>query len=288
MPHLFVFGMGYTAGRLAARLAVEGWGVSGSTRVGGTAQIAFDDGRAILAELGRATHILSSVPPADGTDPVIARYGAALGTAPAKWLGYLSSTGVYGDTAGAWVDESAPIGGGRRGPRAAADAGWQALRGDVRVFRLPGIYGPGRSAFDRLREGRGHRVDLPGQIFSRVHVDDIVAVIRASVSAGPPGAYNIADDLPAPQNAVIEHACRLAGLPVPPLLAADDPRLPTAAAAFYAENRRVANGKARRLLGWRPAYPDYRAGLLSILARSATTRPASASSPPKAASADQA
>ena len=139
------------------------------------------------------------------------RYGDAL---DAPWLGYLSSTGVYGDTGGAWVDETAPIGFGRRTERAAADAAWLA-RG-ARVFRLPGIYGPGRSALERLAEGRAHRIDLPDQIFSRVHVEDIASGVIAGLAA-PAGAYNLADDLPAPQNAVIEEACRLSGLPLPPL-----------------------------------------------------------------------
>lgn len=181
-----------------------------------------------------------------------------------RWVGYLSSTGVYGDTGGAWVDESAEIGGGRRSARVAADLRWQALRADMRVFRLPGIYGPGRSALDRVREGRAHRIDLPDQLFSRIHVDDIVSAILASFE-GPPGIYNIADDAPSSQNSVIECACQLLGVPPPPLLALEAARLSPQARAFYAENRRVANGKAKRLLGWRPAFPDYRAGLESLL-----------------------
>ena len=301
MPHLFVFGMGYSAARLAERLSAQGWSVAGTTRSAGPSPerdrhpdeegrwtvVPFDDERAFAAELARATHILSSIPPEGDADPVLSRYASAIAAAPARWVGYLSSTGVYGDAAGAWIDESAPIGRGRRTARAAADRAWAALRGDVRVFRLPGIYGPGRSALDRVTAGRAHRVDLAGQIFSRIHVDDIAGAIEASFAAGPPGAYNIADELPASQNAVIEHACALLGLPLPALLALGDPRLPPAAAAFYAENRRVANGKAKRLLGWRPVYSDYRAGLLSIRARNATTSPTSASRPPSAASIDQ-
>ena len=144
-----------------------------------------------------------------------------------KWLGYLSSTGVYGDTGGAWVDESAPTGSGRRTARATCDAAWLEL--DARVFRLPGIYGPGRSALDRVREGKAHRIDLPGQTFSRVHVDDIAAGVLAALAA-PAGAYNLTDDLPCGQNAVIEEACLLLGLPLPPLQTLDEAALSPMAA----------------------------------------------------------
>jgi nucleoside-diphosphate-sugar epimerase len=212
----------------------------------------------VRAALRAASHVLSSVPPDEAGDPVLARYGDALGHG---WLGYLSSTGVYGDTGGAWVDESAPVGTGRRSARTEADAVWLA-RG-ARVFRLPGIFGPGRSALERVAEGRAHRIDLPGQVFSRVHVDDIAAGVIAAFEA-PPGAYNLADDLPASQNAVIEEACRLLGVEPPPLQPLEVAGLSPKARAFYLENRRVANGKAKRMLGWRPAYPTYRDGLAAI------------------------
>ena len=256
---LFVFGLGYTARAIVA--ALPGWQVEATGR-GGT--VAFEDDPGVRAALGRASHVLSSVPPGEAGDPVLARYGDALGHG---WLGYLSSTGVYGDTGGAWVDESAPIGGGRRGARAEADAAWLA-RG-ARVFRLPGIYGPGRSALDRVREGKAHRIDLPpsgsGQVFSRVHVEDIAAGVVAALDA-PPGAYNLADDLPASGNAVTEEACRLLGVAPPPLQSLEEAGLSPMARGFYAENRRVANGKARRVLGWSPRYPTYREGLRAILA----------------------
>ncbi|MCX7863427.1 MAG: SDR family NAD(P)-dependent oxidoreductase, partial [Novosphingobium sp.] len=154
------------------------------------------------------------------------------------------------------------IGGGRRSARAACDAAWLA-RG-ARVFRLPGIYGPGRSPLDRVREGRAHRIDLPGQVFSRVHVDDIASGVVLALDA-PGGAYNLADDLPASQTAVIEEACRLLGLPLPPLQSLDEANLSEMARGFYAENRRVANGKAKRVLGWQPRYPTFREGLRACL-----------------------
>ena len=228
--------------------------MSGTGR-GGDTDFAEED--AVLAALGRASHVLSSVPPSENDDPVLSRYGPAL---DGRWLGYLSSTGVYGDHQGAWVDESTAIGSGRRTARADADARW--LAAGARVFRLPGIYGPGRSAFERIAQGRAHRVAMADQVFSRIHVDDIVGGIMAALASdAPPGAYNLADDVPTHQNAVIEEACRLMGVEPPPLMALEDAGLSPMARAFYAENRRVANGKAKRALGWRLRYPSYREGL---------------------------
>lgn len=262
---MLIFGMGYTASRLAQDLRALGWEVVGTSRSAVMGAFRFDDEECVMAALSDATHILSSVPPArEGGDPVLERYGSALQAAPAKWIGYLSSTGVYGDTGGAWVDESAPIGGGRRSARAAADLEWQKLRDDVSVFRLPGIYGPGRSALDRVREGKAHRIDIPDQVFSRVHVDDIVSGIVASF-AGPSGIYNLADNLPCSQNNVIEFACTLLGMQPPLLQTLEEAQLSPMAAAFYAENRRVSNLKAQRLLGWKPDYPDYKQGLTALL-----------------------
>ena len=201
----------------------------------------------------------SSVPPGGASDPVLRRYGEAIANAKASWIGYLSSTGVYGDTRGAWVDETAPIK-GRRGNRNAADRAWLALSSKARIFRLPGIYGPARSAFERIAKGRAQRIDLPDQLFSRIHVDDIVGGIIASFT-GPAGVYNLADDYPCDQNQVIDYACRLMGVVPPALRALDEARLSPSARAFYSENRRVANGKAKRLLGWRLVFPTYVEGL---------------------------
>ena len=256
MKRLFIFGLGYTASRIAAALTRQGWEVISTGRDG---TLAFDDSGAVRLALADAGHVLSSVPPGGDGDPVLDAYGDALG---GKWLGYLSSTGVYGDTQGAWVDETAPTGTGRRTARADADARWLAL--GARVLRLPGIYGPGRSALDRVREGRAHRIDLPDQVFSRVHVDDIVAGALAAL-VGAAGAYNLADDEPCSQNTVIEHACCLLGIAPPPLQTMDEAALSPMARAFYAENRRVANGKARRELGWAPRFPTYREGLADCL-----------------------
>ena len=260
MPLMLIFGLGYTAKRLARRLTGDGWEIVATGEAG---RLSFDDRDSVLAAIARATHILSSVPPGHHSDPVLAHYAGALASAPARWIGYLSSTGVYGDTEGAWVDESAPTGGGRRLARSQADQAWRDLRPDMRIFRLPGIYGPGRSALDRVRSAEAQRLNLPGQVFSRVHVDDIASGVIASFS-GPAGVYNLADDAPAPQNAVIEYSCALLGVDPPLILPLDQANLSAAARAFYDENRRVANGKAKRLLGWRPRYCDYRAGLTAI------------------------
>lgn len=273
MSSLFIFGFGYSARAVAALL--PDWRVTGTTRDGRDGTIAFGDTVGVEAGVATASHVLSCVPPDDMGDPVLNAYGSKL---DGRWLGYLSSTGVYGDAAGAWVDESAPIR-GRRDSRNATDDAWLGL--GARVFRLPGIYGPGRSAIERVREGKAHCTALPGQVFSRIHVADLAAGVVAGF-AGPPGAYNLADNYPCDQDRIATYAAALLGLPPPPIVSLAD--LSPMARAFYAENRRVANGKAKRVLGWAPRYADYRLGLRAV---SATTSPAAVSNPPAAASADQ-
>ena len=260
MPHLLIFGLGYTASRLAARMRSAGWQVTATTRA--TLPL---DSPAVGEAIASATHILSSVPPAEGADPVLTLHTDALRAAPARWIGYLSSTGVYGDTGGAWVDESAVIGTGRRNARAAADLQWQALRPDVRVFRLPGIYGPGRSALDRVSAGTATRVDAPGQVFSRIHVDDIGSAVIASFDR-PPGIWNLADAEPASGNAVTEYACDLLGEPYPDVVPVS--ALSPMAQGFYTERRRIAATKMARDLGLRLRYPDFRSGLRACLSES--------------------
>jgi nucleoside-diphosphate-sugar epimerase len=263
MGNLLIFGLGYTAGRIADAIRARGWRVAAT---GSAGDIAFADRDAVMAALGEASQVLSSVPPArTGGDPVLEAYAEGL---RGKALFYLSSTGVYGDRAGAWVDEATPTiaqsGEGRRNARAEADLAWLGL--GARGFRLPGIYGPGRSALDRVKEGKARRIDLPGQVFSRVHVDDIASgVVAALVQDAPPGAYNLGDDVPCSGNEVTEHACRLLGLPLPPLESLEEANLSDMARGFYMENRRVANGKAKRVLGWSPMYPTYVEGLAGLL-----------------------
>ena len=261
--HLLIFGLGYTAARLARRVRQSGGHITATSRSGTAGTVPLDD-TAVAAAIGSATYILSSVPPAAGVDPVLALHAEALAAAPARWVGYLSSTGVYGDTDGAWVDETASLG-GRRVDRIAADRAWQDLRPDVRIFRLPGIYGPGRSAIEQVRRGSAHRVDAGGQRFSRIHVDDIGTAVMQSFARGAAGIYNLADAAPAAGSVVVDYACDLLGLPYPPLIAPDNAALSAVARGFYSESRLIATGKARRDLGFAPVFTDYRAGLRACL-----------------------
>jgi len=257
---MFIFGLGYAASHIARALATREWEIIST---GAAGSIAFDDAASVRLGLASATHILSSVPPVADGDPVLDTYGRDIAMNAAAWRGYLSSTGVYGDAGGAWVDETAPIK-GRRANRNDADQTWLDL--GARVFRLPGIYGPGRSALDRVIQGGAHRIDLPDQVFSRIHVDDIASGVIAGLD-GPSGAYNLSDDLPCHQNRIIEAACAMLGVPLPPLQTMDEAGLSPMARAFYAENRRVANGKAKRILGWTPRHPTYREGLAACHAK---------------------
>lgn len=283
-PMLYCFGFGYSAGRLARRLGMAGSAgegrVAGTGRSGGVRRgIALDPfsrDEPLADPAGRlagATHILVSIPPDAAGDPVADRHGVVLAALPRlRWLGYLSTTGVYGDTGGAWVDETAPLAPGteRAARRAAAERAWLGLWRDrglpAHVFRLPGIYGPGRSAIDQLRAGTARRIDKPGHVFSRIHVDDLAATLQASMEAPDPGqVYNVADDAPASQAEVVAHAAALLGIDPPPLVPADHPSLSAMARSFYAECRRVSNAKIKEKLGVRLRYPSYREGLASIL-----------------------
>jgi nucleoside-diphosphate-sugar epimerase len=236
--------------------------------------------------LDGVTHLLVSVPPDAAGDPVLAVHGEDIaGIEGLCWLGYLSTTGVYGDRGGGWVDESAELSpSGERGRRrVAAEAGWLDLwrrRGvPVHIFRLAGIYGPGRSPFDALRAGMAKRIDKPGQVFSRIHVEDLARVLAASISRPRPGAvYNVCDDDPAAPEAVVAHAAALLGVPAPPLVPFEAAELSPMARSFYVDNKRVSNRLIKSELGVTLRYPDYRAGLAAILADEAcpkTRHPAS-------------
>jgi len=277
--HLFCFGLGFSGLALAERLRAEGWRVSGTTRdpakaramtARGIVAHAFGPEQALdPAVLADATHVLSAVPPDETGDPVLARHGADLARLRPTWVGYLSTTGVYGDRAGGWVDETSaldPVGErGRR--RVAAEAGWRALGLPLHIFRLAGIYGPGRSALDTVRAGRAQRIVKPGQVFSRIHVADLAAVLAASIARPDPGAiYNVCDDEAAPPQDVILEACRLLGVAPPPEIPFEQAALSPMARSFYGENKRVSNRRLRETLGVRLRYPDYRAGLAAILA----------------------
>lgn len=266
--HLLVIGLGYSAGRIAHAARTAGFAITAVRSRAAPGVLALDSPD-LPDAIASATHILASVPPAvDGSDPVLAAHGRALAGASARWIGYLSSTGIYGDAGGAWVDEGAPRQ-GRRSGRNLADEQWETLHPQSRVFRLPGIYGPGRSALDRLRAGPVARINLPGHVFSRIHVDDIAGCVLASMHGGPGGLYNIADDLPAPGEAVTAAAACMLGMEPLPLIPLEHAALSPMGRAFYAECRRVANGRMKRQLGYSLQYPDYHAGLMACLEESA-------------------
>jgi nucleoside-diphosphate-sugar epimerase len=282
MSVLLSFGHGYSAHALARRLLPRGWQVIGTTRDAAKAQALRMEGVEPLIwgedagpALARATHVLASAAPTEAGDPVLAAYGDALRARGPLWLGYFSTTGVYGDHAGGWVDEDAPLTPAtRRGRmRVAAEEAWRALAAEtgaaLHVFRLAGIYGPGRGPFAKVRAGTARRIVKPGQVFSRIHVDDIAATLEAAIDRPAPGAYNVCDDDPAPPQDVIAHAAHLLGLPAPPEIPFDAAEMTPMARSFYAESKRVANDRIKDRLGVRLRYPDYRAGLAALLQQEA-------------------
>ena len=271
--NLLCFGMGYTARVLAASLDGGGWKITGTFRDGealaGFDGVAFDDADKALAD---ASHVLVSAPPGEAGDPVLARYGEQLAAHNnLTWVGYLSTTGVYGDTGGAAVDETAA-----RAPtnarsrwREAAEIAWSEQGLPLHIFRLAGIYGPARSSLDQVRAGTARRIYRPGYKFSRIHVVDVANILRASMAAPAPGAiYNVCDDAAAAQAEVIAHACDLLGTEAPPLIPFEvaEPDMSPMARSFWSDNRRIDNARIKRDLGVTLMYPDYRYGLAAILA----------------------
>ena len=278
--HLLCFGFGFSASTLASQLDRRQWKITGTSRSDeGVAEIEALGFQAIrydkLESLpGDVTHLLSSVPPDEAGDPVLRSFGAELEAKARQlqWVGYLSTTGVYGDHAGAWVDEATPLSPNteRGHRRVAAEAGWQELHEQaglpLHVFRLAGIYGPGRNALESLKSGKARRIIREGQIFSRIHVDDIVGILRASIDLPNPGrVYNVADDDPAPPQDVIAYGVELLGIAIPPAIAFADAQLSPMARSFYADSKRVRNDRVKVELGYRFKYPDYRVGLKSLL-----------------------
>lgn len=285
---LFCFGFGYCAAALVQALA-DARNVAGTVRgtdklrelkAAGIEGFAFD-GTAPLADaatvLRGTTHILVSAPPDAGGDPVLRHHQADIvKLAPSlRWLGYLSTTAVHGDHGGDWVDEDTAVAptSDRARRRVAAENDWLALARDhgvpAHIFRLAGIYGPGRNALVDARAGQSRRIHKPGQVFSRIHVDDIARVLMASVARPTPGRiYNVCDDEPAPGEDVVVHACRLLGIEPPPAVRFEDaaPAMSEMARSFYADNKRVRNERIKRELGVALRYPDYRAGLAALLA----------------------
>lgn len=275
MKTLLSLGHGYSAQALARRLLPLGWRIIGTTRSAENAKALRAQGVEPLLwpgnqlPLAEATHLLSSIAPDANGDPVLAADAAEIAAARLEWVGYLSTTGVYGDHQGDWVDETTPLTPGtKRGEqRVLAERQWQALGLPLHIFRLAGIYGPGRGPFSKMREGTARRILKPGQVFSRVHVDDIAQVLAASIMRPAPGAiYNVCDDDPAPPEAVIAYAAELLGLPIPAAENWETAEMTALARSFYAENKRVRNDKVKADLGISLLHPDYRAGLKALLA----------------------
>lgn len=277
---LLSLGHGYSARALSALLLADGWTVLGTIRnpdkapalqKAGVTPVPWEP-EALHAALAQATHVLVSPAPDDRGDPSlrVLRDAFIARAADLHWVGYLSTTGVYGDHHGAWVDESTPLTpSSKRGEaRVAAEAEWGAIPLlPLHVFRLAGIYGPGRGPFEKVRQGTARRIVKPGQVFSRIHVEDIAQVLHASIQRPNPGAaYNLCDDDPAPPQDVIAYAAELLGVDLPPEVAFDKAEMSPMARSFYSESKRVSNARIKEELGVELRYPDYRAGLTALLA----------------------
>lgn len=286
-PRLFIFGLGYTGLHAAQYFKALGWHVSGTVRSAEKAEKLTDE-HDITCHVFNGTHpletradlldadcILISIPPHpsdEHSDPVLEHHLNDLKhpSHPPKWIGYLSSTGVYGHTDGEWVDENAPLKGTRVPARISADRAWQEAFAmedlPVHIFRLPGIYGPGRSTLERALASKAPRIQVPGHVFSRIHVDDIISALELSMNSPAPGnIYNIADDQPSSGAEVSLFAHELLGKTPPALTPLDDALISEAGKRFYQECRRVKNDKAKKELGWTPKFPNYQAGLRSCL-----------------------
>ncbi len=273
MSSLLIFGLGYSGRAIARAALAAGWQVSATVRgeatpAPGVKLVPFTKAAPAIAA---ATHILSTAAPDETGDPVLARYRAAFIAAPhLAWLGYLSTTGIYGDAGGAWVDEETKPnpGSARTHRRVAAEHGWAALGKPLAIFRLAGIYGPGRSMLDDLRAGQGRHVVKPGHLFGRIHRDDIAAAILAALRQNATGIFNLSDDEPAAPASVVEEAARLLGIKPPPPVPYEQAAktMSPMALSFWAENRKVSAEKTKSRLGLSWRYPTYREGLAAILA----------------------
>ena len=278
---LLSIGHGFSARALAARLVPQGWRIVGTTRSPDKADAIADTGVEPVvwpgADLGaliaQFPNVLVSAGPDSAGDPVLnAVEDTVIRAAPdLRWVGYLSTTGVYGDHDGDWVDEDTPLTPSTKRGRArvTAEARWQAIPDlPLHIFRLAGIYGPGRGPFAKVRAGTARRIIKQGQVFSRIHVEDIAQALELSLQRPDPGAvYNLCDDDPAPPQDVIAHAAALLGLPVPPAIPFDQADMTPMARSFYAESKKVRNDRIKQALGWAPQFPTYRAGLAALLAQ---------------------
>lgn len=279
---LLSFGHGYSARAIASLLIPQGWEIYGTYRdeikreqieKSGVIPVKWGSPD-VLSILKKCNALLSSIAPVEGKDPVLEQYGADINAADLEWVGYLSTTGVYGDHNGGWVDESTPLTPStKRGQaRVVAEEEWSNLSNiPLHILRLAGIYGPGRGPFAKVRNGTARRIIKKGQVFSRIHVDDIAQVVAASLNAPKAGSiYNLCDDDPAPPEDVIAYAAELLNVPIPDAVPFETADMTPMARSFYAESKRVDNSKIKQELGIRLKYPDYKLGLKAILAGAST------------------
>ncbi len=280
---LFCFGMGFSSQALAKRLVPQGWEVSGTVR-GAPEEIKaknisvcpYDGSHStveISEAISRSTHLLITIPPQPSGDVVLKNFAEEISSARnLRWIGYISSTGVYGDTQGEWVDESSPLlaSTDRNLQRIEVESAWLKTGKDhglpVMIFRCVGIYGPGRNLLVSVRQGRARRIDKPGLVFSRIHSEDLAQTLEASMRKPQPGeVYNVSDDCPSPPAEAVEYACGLLGVEPPPLVPYEKADLSPTARGFYITNKRISNKKIKEELGVNLRYPDYRSGLKALL-----------------------
>ncbi|MGM4894437.1 NAD-dependent epimerase/dehydratase family protein [Tardiphaga sp. 839_C3_N1_4] len=276
---LFVFGLGYSANRFIAQHGGQFTTIAGTVRTAGKSaalapardieMLVFNPDVAdprIADHLTKADALLVSIPPGADGDPVLQTFGSEIAASGIRRIVYLSSVGVYGDHQGAWIDETAPVfGEGRRKARIDAEAGWSAVAGNrTTILRIAGIYGPGRNALENLKAGKAHRIVKPGQVFNRIHVDDIAATIAAAFDHPQTGIWNLCDDEPAPPQDVVTFAASLMGIAPPPEQNFDDAEMSPMARSFYASSNRIANARLKRELGVKLAFPTYREGLTAL------------------------
>jgi nucleoside-diphosphate-sugar epimerase len=284
--NILILGLGYSAGFFARAALVRGWEVTGTVRSAEKAAELSREGirtlvfggfavsSALAKAVAEADAVLISVQPAEDGDPALGPLRAALMAAPnLRWIGYLSTIGVYGDQGGAWIDEATPPAptNARTRQRVEIEEAWLQLGRDsgkpVQIFRLSGIYGPGRNAITKLRNGTANRLIKPGQVFNRIHVDDIAGVLMASLAQPRQGViYNVTDDEPGPPQDVITFAAELTGLEPPPEIPFEQAKLSPMAASFYGESKRVSNALVKREFGYTFRYPTYREALRALAA----------------------
>lgn len=280
---LFCFGLGFSSQALAKRLLPQGWDVAGTvrgeqedSRAKNISVCPFDGSRStteISEAISRATHLLITIPPQPSGDVVLENFAEEISRARnLQWIGYISSTGVYGDTQGEWVDESSPLlaSTDRNRQRIEVESAWLKIGKDhglpVMIFRCVGIYGPGRNLLISVRQGRARRIDKPGLVFFRIHSEDLAQTLEASMKKPQPGEiYNVSDDFPSPPAEAVEYACSLLGVEPPPLVPFEEADLSPTARGFYITNKRVSNKKIKQELGVTLRYPDYRSGLNALL-----------------------